>query len=124
MSIKKFEEYSRKYDIIEGLIDLGPLGRRDEPAGHVLLFCLDSINAENSWRQIVAYFLTGKSTTHKEIIELTEICLQKLKEVGANVQIITCDQGGANRKAFNIWKISPHEPSFQLNNETYFASFD
>ena len=123
MSIKKFEEYSLKY-IIEGLIDFGPMGRRDELAGHILLFCLDSINAENPWRQIVAYFLTGKSTTHKEIVELTEICLQKLKDVGANVQIITCNQGGPNRKAFNNWKICPHKPFFSLNNETYFASFD
>jgi len=124
MSIKKFEEYSRKYDLIERLIDLGPLRRRNEPAEHVLLFCLDSINAENPWWQIVAYFLVGKSSTHKEIVQLTEICLQKLKSIGANVQIITCHQGGANRKAYSYWKISSHEPFLSLNNETYFASFD
>ncbi|EZA46989.1 THAP domain-containing protein [Ooceraea biroi] len=108
MSIKQFEEYSQKYDIIEGLIDLGPLGRSNEPTVNVLLFCLDSINAENPWRQIVAYFLTGKKSTHKEIVQLTEICLEKLKNVGANVKLITCDQGGPNRKAFSNWKISPH----------------
>lgn len=106
MSIKKFEEYSIKYDLIEGLVDLGPLGQSNEPAVHVLLFCLDSINAENPWRQIVAYFLTGKNSTHEEIVQLTEICLENLKNVEANVQLITCDQGGPNRKAFGHWKIS------------------
>lgn len=124
MSIKKFQEYSVKYDLIEGLVDVGPLGRHDESAVHVLLFCVDSINVKNPWRQIVAYFLTGKNSTHKEIVELTEVCLHKLKNVGASVKLITCDQGGPNRKAFSHWKISPEESSFTLNDDIYFASFD
>ena len=38
MKLKKCEEYSKKYDLIEGLVDLGPLGRQDKPATNALLF--------------------------------------------------------------------------------------
>ena len=47
MTIKSYEEYSLKLDEIEGLVDLGPLGRKHETAKHVFVFCLDSINAHN-----------------------------------------------------------------------------
>ncbi|KMQ84980.1 transposable element p transposase, partial [Lasius niger] len=59
MTIKSYEEYSFKLDQIEGLVDLGPLGRTHETAKHVFVFCLDSINARNPWRQPLAYFLSG-----------------------------------------------------------------
>jgi len=47
MSIKSYEEYSSKFDEIEGLVDLGPLGRQTERTKCVFVFCLDSLNARH-----------------------------------------------------------------------------
>ena len=47
-SIKKCEEYSKYCDLIEGLVDLGPLGRRNIPATNCLVFSIDSLNATNT----------------------------------------------------------------------------
>ena len=55
MSIRAAEEYSKKYDVIEGHVDMGKDRRDSKVAKHALLFCIDSINANNSWRQIVAW---------------------------------------------------------------------
>ncbi|XP_051165751.1 uncharacterized protein LOC127284392 [Leptopilina boulardi] len=59
--LKSYEEYSKGPDCIEGIVDLGPLGRLDERAKCAFLLCLDSLNATNRWRQILAYLLPGKS---------------------------------------------------------------
>ena len=50
MSIRAAEEYSKKYDLIEGLVDMGKDRRGSKVAKHALLFCIDSINANNSSR--------------------------------------------------------------------------
>jgi len=61
MAIKLYEEYSRKLDKIEVLIDLlGLLGRKSERSKCVFVFCVDSLNARHPWRQPLAYFLPGK----------------------------------------------------------------
>ena len=96
MTIKSYEEYSLKLDEIEGLVDLGPLGRTHKTAKHVFLFCLDSINAHHPWRQPIAYFLPGTGMKTEEIIILLKECLDRLSKTGADVQFITCDQGSSN----------------------------
>lgn len=50
----KNEEYSKYCDLIEGLIDLGPLGRKKKTACNVLVFSLDSLNANSPWSQPIA----------------------------------------------------------------------
>jgi len=60
MYIKSYEEYSSKLDEIEGLVDLGPLGRKSERGKCVFVFCLDSLNARHKWRQPIASFLSEK----------------------------------------------------------------
>ncbi|EZA48412.1 hypothetical protein X777_13812 [Ooceraea biroi] len=85
MAIKSYEEYSLKLDEIEGLVDLGPLGRKSERAKCVFVFCLDSLNARHAWRQPLAYFLPGKCMKAEEIIMLLKQCLDRLSETGADV---------------------------------------
>jgi len=75
MAIKSYEEYSRKLDEIEGLLDLRPLGRKSERSKCVFVFCLDSLNARHPWRQPLAYFLPGKCMKAEEIIILLKECL-------------------------------------------------
>lgn len=89
MYIKSYEEYSSKFDEIEGLIDLGPLGKSLKRAKCVFVFCLDSLNARHPWRQSLAYFLSGKCMKAGEIITLLKECLDRLNETGADVQLVT-----------------------------------
>jgi len=100
MSIKSYEEYSLKLDHIEGIVDLGHLERKFERAKCVFVFCLDSLNAHHPWRQPLAYFLPGKCMKAEEIVTLMKECLDRLKEMCADVQLLTCDQGTSNQSAY------------------------
>lgn len=98
MSIKSYEEYSPKLDEIEGLVDLGSLGRKSERSKCIFVFCLDNLNAHNAWRQPLAYFLLGKCMKGDEIIKLIKECLDRLSETGADVRLVTCNQGTSSIK--------------------------
>lgn len=124
MSIKSYEEYSSKLDEIEGLVDLGPLGKRAERTKCVFVFCLDSLNACHPWRQPLAYFLPGKCIKSHEIVNLVQKCLSKLNETGANVKLVTCDQGTNNQAAYNELGVNVQQPYFIYNNKKYFALYD
>lgn len=125
MTIKNFEEYSHKFDCIEGLVDLGPLGRRDERARYVFLFCVDSLNAKNPWRQPLAYFLSGSGMKASDIYTLLEECLCKLTSAGADVTLITCDQGPSNQSLFsNHLGVSAEKPLFTIGEKDILASYD
>lgn len=111
-------------DQIEGLVDLGSLGRKHERAKCVFAFCLDSINARNPWRQPLVYFLPGKCMKAKNIIILIKECLDKLIETGADVRLVTCDQGTCNQSAYVQLGVHPDKPFFIHNGKKYYASFD
>ena len=124
-SCKKFEEYSKYCDLIEGLVDLGPLGRQNAPASTVLVFSLDSLDAKNPYSQPISYFLTDKSTTGEVIAELVKRCLSKLAECGSDVRLLTCDQASTNQNC--IWKsfgATEEKPYFEYEGRRYFCSFD
>lgn len=125
MSIKSYEKYSRSLDIIEGLIDLGPLGRTTERAKHVMVFCIDGLNAKNPWRQLIAYFFTGNSTNNEITAKLVRMCLSKLKETGALVKLLTCDQASSNQNAlYKHCNVTEEKPYFEHDGCIYYASFD
>lgn len=125
LSIKSLEEYSKFCDVIEGLVDLGPLGRRKEIATNALVLSLDSINAKNAWSQPIAYFLTNKSTTGDEIASLVKSCLEKLSKCGADVRILTCDQAGPNQKCmWTAFGTSKDQPYFRYKGRRYYCCFD
>lgn len=124
MSIKSYEEYSSKLDEIEGLVDLGSLGRKAERTKCVFVFCLDSLNARHPWRQPLTYFLPGKCMRSPEIVHLVKMCLDKLNETGADVKLVTCNQGTNNQAAYNQLGVDVQEPYFMYNNKRYHASYD
>ena len=70
MSMRAAEEYSKKYNVIEGLIDMGKDRRDSKVAKYALLFCIDSINANNSWRQIVAFGFNENGASAEELFEV------------------------------------------------------
>lgn len=124
MSIKSYEEYFSKLDEIEDLVDLGPLGRQTERTKCVFVFCLDSLNTHHPWRQSLAYFLPGKCMKSHEIIHLIEMCLDKLNDTGANVKLLTCDQGINNQATYNQLGVDVENPYFIYNNKKYYTLYD
>jgi hypothetical protein len=124
MAIKPYEEYSRKFDEIEGLVDLGSLGKKSERSKCVFVFCLDSLNARRPWRQPLAYFLPGTSMKAEDIIILLKECLDRLNATGADVQLVTCNQGTCNQSAYTQLEINALRPFFIYNEKRYNACFD
>lgn len=123
--IKDYEEYSKGFDCVEGLVDLEHLGRTDERAKYAFVLCLDSLNAKNRWRQTLAYFLPGKSGMNGEQLKLiVQLCLKKLKELGANVKILTSDQCTNNQNAFKLLGITETDSWFEVDGELYCGMAD
>lgn len=124
MSIKAWEEYNKKLDLIEGLVDLGEFGRRPDASKQILLLCLDSINVTNPWRQIFAYFFTGSGVSGQELERIISKGLKYAKEQGALIKLVACDQGTANRNVYSLFNVSLYQPYFILEESKYYASFD
>ena len=99
--------------------------RRDSKvAKHALLFCIDSINANNSWRQIVALGFNKNGASAKELFEIVPQIVTELRKVGGDIRAIVCDQGSNNQKLFKLLKVSPKDPYFILDSVKIFAIFD
>ena len=124
MSIRAAEEYSKKYDVIEGFVDMGKDRRDSKVAKHALLFFIDSINANNSWRQIVAFVFNENGASAEELFEIVPEIVTELRKVGADIRVIVCDQGSNNQKLFKLLKVCPKNPYFILDSEKIFATFD
>ena len=125
MGFKKKEAYSKKYDLIEGLVDLGQLGRTNVICKEALLFTLDSINHENPWRQPIAYVFIGDGSGQGlDISSILSIMLPQLKDAGADVKGVVCDQCRININSFFLLGASEKVPYFYLNNVKYSTIFD
>lgn len=90
----------------------------------MFVFCLDSLNARHPWRQPIAYFLPGKCMKADDIIILLKECLDRLNEIGADVQLVTCDQGTCNQSAYAQLGVNSTEPFFIYKEKKYYGSFD
>lgn len=49
------------------------------------------------------------------------MCLDKLSKTGANVRLITCDQGTNNQAAYSQLGVNIQKPYFVHNNKKYYA---
>ncbi|XP_063974326.1 uncharacterized protein LOC135161020 [Diachasmimorpha longicaudata] len=126
MPIKSTEEYSSKLDLIEGLVDLGPLGRRYERAENAFFFNLTSLNSTEKWRQPIAYFLSGNGgMTPEDIHLLLQDCLQRLEEADVKVKLLVSNPNPQNQHLYeNILEINYDEATVNINEKVYFIAFD
>lgn len=99
----------------------------------MLTFCIDSLEAENPWHQFISYYLTGKGgASAKDLKEILDDLLLRLKEAGVDVRLITCDQGANNRKLYSKYlKICNDNstnwvPTYfcEKTQKKYYACFD
>lgn len=133
MTIRAHEEYNKFFDVVEGLVDMGGGKRRPETAKHVLVFCIDSLHAENPWHQFLTYQLSGKGgASAEELKDALDDILPRLQAAGADVRLITCDQGASNRRLFREYlkicndKTKEWTPTYfcEKTQKSYFTSFD
>lgn len=52
------------------------------------------------------------------------MCLDKLNDTGANVKLLTCDQGTNNQATYNQLGVDVENPYFIYNNKKYYTSYD
>ena len=117
-------EYSKKYDIIEGLVDMGNDHRKSELAKHAILFCVDSINAENDWRQLLSFGFNENGASAEELFEIIPQIIKELRNAAADVRLIVCDQGSNNQKLYKLLDVSFDKPYFFVESVKIFATFD
>jgi len=91
MSIKKYLEYSKYLDVVEGYEDLGHKGRNDKVASQALVFIARGLYSK--WKLPLAYFLSASSTRCLELKNLISDVIEKALEVGLIITAVICDQG-------------------------------
>lgn len=122
MSLKKFLEYSSKFDIIQGFEDLGSMGRTGKKATHALVLMLRGIY--NNWKIPFAYFFCCNSMKSHNLKQILTICLENIIRVGMVPKILVCDQGTNNRSALSKLGVSTATPFFTHNDKKIFCIFD
>lgn len=124
MATKEFEEYSSKYDLIEGFEDLGPLGRTEKRANHLFLFTLNGLHPLHRWRIIGGFFFPHNSVSGKDIVSFLRILIEKGEKAGADIRMTVCDQGSPNLKAYRLLNVTPQKPSFLFRDKKIIAIHD
>ena len=74
-----------------------------------MLFCINSINANNRWRQIVAFGFNENGASAVEFFEIVPQIVIEFRKVGADIRVIVCDQGINNHKLFKLLKVCPEK---------------
>ncbi|KAI4462095.1 gamma-butyrobetaine hydroxylase-related [Holotrichia oblita] len=89
MSLKKGVEYSEKLDLVEGVKDLGFLGRSNIFGTHALVFMLRGIFCK--WNIPVCYFISS-GVTGTEMKDMLVECIKWLQAIGFDIRTTVCDQ--------------------------------
>ncbi|KAF0722620.1 Uncharacterized protein FWK35_00027879, partial [Aphis craccivora] len=119
MSIKKYLEYSKYLDVVEGYEDLGHKERKDKLASQALVFIARGLYSK--WKLPLAYFLSASSTRGLELKNLiNDIAL----EIGLIVTAVICDQGSNNCAALKQLGCNKESPYFEVNGKRIFSILD
>jgi len=74
VSLKRRYTYDIQSDTVLGYVDLGPEGRQPKPASDAMVFMLQGIYSK--WKIPVAFYLTRKDLSGKELEKLTRAVLE------------------------------------------------
>ncbi|CAI6351142.1 unnamed protein product [Macrosiphum euphorbiae] len=122
MKIKRFLEYSKVLDTVEGFEDLGTFGRTSAMASQAMVFMIRGIYS--SWKLPVSYFL---SSTSMKATTLSEIILEQINQLMTcklHVKAIVCDQGPNNRSALTKLGFTKDKPWIEVNGNKIFSVYD
>ncbi|KAJ1531565.1 hypothetical protein ONE63_000238 [Megalurothrips usitatus] len=92
--------YNIDLDKIEGFEDLGPLGRTQRNANHVLVFMIQGMYED--FKFPVGYFPINGTCPKETLAQLIPHVIRQVSGVGAEVVASVSDQGPTNRGAITI----------------------
>jgi len=111
MSIKKYLEYSKYLDIVEGFEYLGHKGRTNQIASLAMVFVARGLYS--TWKMPITYYLSASSMKHDVLSEIISEVVEKLFSIGLSVTAIVCDQGKNNVAALKKLGISKEKILFK-----------
>lgn len=118
--------YAKNVDEVIGYVDLGSLGKRNEPANHALVFMVQGIR--KSWKQPVAYYFTKDTVQSQHLRILLKDVITALQSVGLNIIATICDQGPTNvsciKQLISESRNETEDPIFYINGQKIIAIHD
>ena len=123
MSLKENVNYDIHADQIEGLEDLGHLGRSRYVANHAIVFMARGL--VEKWKQPFAYYLSSSTMSPSNLKLLLLHCIDKLLQCGLYVKTVICDQGSNNRSVLeHHLGVTIDKPYFMFNDKRILAVYD
>jgi hypothetical protein len=122
MSIRKSLEYNPKLDVVEGFEDLGPLGRRNVPATHALVFLIRGL--KYPWKCPIAYVLSENSVKGSALAVLIDYCIAKLNNIGLCPKATVCDLSTTNSTAMKLLGATLAKPYIYFEGNKIHCLYD
>ena len=125
MQVRPRLTYVRGDDVIEGMEDLGPLGRpvgSGRLADHALVFMARGVTRH--WKQPVGYVLSQGPTPARFLKPLLETCVREMRLAGFKVVCVVSDMGTPNQQLFKELGVSASKPTFPVDEEDVVALHD
>ncbi|KAK9680918.1 Transposase protein [Popillia japonica] len=103
MTISKLSEpglqNNKKYNYMEGFVDMGGKNRRGLYADHALVFLIKGIKSK--WKQPICYTFCQRTTPTADLVALLKSLICNVRRCGLLVIATISDQGGTNQAAIN-----------------------
>lgn len=122
MSIKRYTEYASDLDIVEGLQDLGHLGRANKLGTHALVFMVRGII--HTWKIPMAYYITAGPIKAPQLQELLLYIVEETFSIGYNIRGVVCDQGSNNQSTFINLGVTVERPLFYVADKKIYTLYD
>lgn len=122
MSVKEFIEYNQHSDRMEGIVDLGHLGRLLERATEVLVFMVQGIHSK--WKFPVSFYFTNQSTTAEPLYALIEENIRQFQRIGFRIRMAICDMAFKNRAVYKKLGVTESKPYSDIDGRKIYFVHD
>jgi len=122
VSIMKAVEYNKFIDLIEGIEDLGPLGRTDKIGTHALVIMVRGLY--KNWKFPLSYFFTGSGIKGNDLVLIVKESVKHIINAGLVPTSIVCDQGTQNRRTFSLLGGTEDKPYTTICEQKLFLLYD
>lgn len=115
--------YNKKFDMVEGFVDLGHLGREPKEATKVLVFVLRGLGSVR-WKQTVSFYFTDSHLESQKLRDIVLLNIRKVLAIGFNLLGVASDGDGKNRKLSRDLGCTTERPFFKLDEKELVYLFD
>lgn len=120
MSIKEYIEYVKHNDRLEGIVDLGPLGRSLISATEVIVFMVQGINVK--WKFPMSFYFSSNATKSVSLKLLIEANIIALQNIGLRVRMGICDMAFTNQSVYKNLGVTCGKPyALIFGQKVYFV---